>query len=555
MIGIEIKRSGRDGFIILTVLILLFLAMMSTDKESYMAPALEVFLLLYASFSGWSLFERERQENALEYLLSLPLSRLKMLLIKFSVRLFFLAVVLIFHFLIHKEYAIHFLLPFIPFFLLFLTVFMLSFTLSLSLKGFLTTFFISLFLSVGLYQFIGRLDFSKSQTHMALQTLVSYLVIPVIFVFFFRKVDIKPISYFNRKYIPLFVVAVFLVFGVTYLTTHVSWWHCYLSDDGELFRVSRKKTVMIDQDGNKQIVNHSLEPLLQRNRNLYASLYGGQDRSGKLVRFDLNSREFHNLATIEPGYWFHSFIDTRAVFKDKIYFLLTNRNHKRYKILEIGKNQSRVIPVKGDFGKEKFHMICGVSGNPLQFIVMTLSPSNHATGSRVFRIREDGSADFLFAAESIAFWEGKLLRFTGEKIILYRAGQSFKEMFSQPGDYRRCRRKFENYIQKKVILKEKNQYYVFDLQDQTMQSLDIRKIPYYYSTIDDDGLRLVWTNGPEISVSTWRNGHLQVENTWYTGIEGLKIIRVFKSGILVYHRNEYEVFLLENGDEGGEPRK
>ena len=78
MVLIELKKVLKDGIIIVIILMLLILALLLTDKDVYLAPALEIFLVLYASFTGWSMFERERQEGAMEYLLSLPVSRIKL---------------------------------------------------------------------------------------------------------------------------------------------------------------------------------------------------------------------------------------------------------------------------------------------------------------------------------------------------------------------------------------------------------------------------------------------------------------------------------------------
>ncbi len=75
MLATETKRIFKDGAIIFMVLAAIFTGIAASDQDVYLAPALEIFLLLYASFTGWSMFERERQENAGEYMLSLPLSR------------------------------------------------------------------------------------------------------------------------------------------------------------------------------------------------------------------------------------------------------------------------------------------------------------------------------------------------------------------------------------------------------------------------------------------------------------------------------------------------
>ena len=95
MIRIELKRVLKEGLIIFLIVAALFAAILNTDKDVYIAPAIELFLLLYASFSGWSVFNREREEGALEYMLSLPVSRPKLLLIKFAPRILLLGLVFV----------------------------------------------------------------------------------------------------------------------------------------------------------------------------------------------------------------------------------------------------------------------------------------------------------------------------------------------------------------------------------------------------------------------------------------------------------------------------
>jgi hypothetical protein len=79
-------------------------------------------------------------------------------------------------------------------------------------------------------------------------------------------------------------------------------------------------------------------------------------------------------------------------------------------------------------------------------------------------------------------------------------------------------------------------------------------MPYYYYLTNQDELRLIWTDGPEISVSVWKNRHMQVENVWFTKINGLKIIRVFQAGVVIYNQKEHQVFSFhKNG--GGEDKQ
>ena len=195
MVLIELKKVMKDGIIIVFILMLIILALLLTDKDVYLAPALEIFLVLYASFTGWSMFERERQEGAMEYLLSLPVSRIKLFLTKLIIRSLPVAVMLIVYHLVHQQFSIHFLFSTQRFILIYITVFLLSASFSLSIKSFLSTFFITLFLSLGLFHFIKLLDVSKNDLNASLQTGFSYLAVLLLFTLMFNKYDIKPISF------------------------------------------------------------------------------------------------------------------------------------------------------------------------------------------------------------------------------------------------------------------------------------------------------------------------------------------------------------------------
>ena len=553
---IELKKVLKDSIIIVFILLLLIMGLVLTDKDVYLAPILEVFLILYASFTGWSMFERERQEGAMEYLLSLPCSRLRLILTKLTIRIIPVAFMLTVYHVVYKQFSIHFLYTDFRFIPIYITVFFLSAAFSLSMKSFLSTFFITLFLSLGLLHFIQMLDYSRSDLSASIQTVGSFMAILLLFVILFNKYDIKPLSYFNRKFIPALILLVMMIFGITYLTGRVKWRHCYLTDSGELIQVSQGKTVISSGLRTNRVISisTSLTPLYEHGGKLYASSWQDNTKNSQLVRIDMTSGEIEQSFRVTPGYWFHDFMDARATIGDRIYFLLTKHGHKEYQILEIDRDKSRIIPVKGDFKDEIFHMICGAVANPLQFFVQTFDPQNHSTGSSLFRILETGQVERLFDAKSVAFWHNRLLRFTDHGMTLYEIENGINEVFKREGEIKKVRRKFENYIQKKVIITIGNTFHIFDLEQQSLEPIQIPKRPYFYYLTDGNDVRLIWTDGPEISVSTWKEDHLQVENVWYTKVKGLKIIRIFKSGIVIYKRNQHEAFRFQDS-KGGEDRR
>ncbi|MCU0236772.1 MAG: ABC transporter permease subunit, partial [Acidobacteria bacterium] len=104
MLATEARRVFKDGAVIFIVLAALVAGIRFSDQDVFLAPALEIFLLLYAAFTGWSLFERERQENAGEYMLSLPLSRSRLLLLKFLPRLLAVSLLLLLYLHLHRSW-------------------------------------------------------------------------------------------------------------------------------------------------------------------------------------------------------------------------------------------------------------------------------------------------------------------------------------------------------------------------------------------------------------------------------------------------------------------
>ena len=234
MLRVELRKILKDSIILLLIVIALPVAMAVTEKDMYLAPALELFLILYASFMGWSMFDRERQEGAMEYVLSLPLSRLKLFTLKLLPRLVAVLLVLLAFNFIHESFAMHFLIPYFNFAFLYLTVFFISLSLSLSMKSFLGTFFLTVFLSAGLYSFIKWVDYAIGERRPAVQTFFTLLVVPLFFLLMFRRFDIRPISHFNKRFVPGLIAIVLAVFGITYLTTRAQWGHYHLTADGHL---------------------------------------------------------------------------------------------------------------------------------------------------------------------------------------------------------------------------------------------------------------------------------------------------------------------------------
>ena len=185
MLATETKRIIKDSAIIFMVLAAIFAGIVISDQDIYLAPALEIFLLLYASFTGWSMFEKERQENAGEYMLSLPLSRSRLLLLKFLPRLLSVSLILLIYLRLHQSWQLpSFLSPF-DFSILYAGFFLLSIAFSISFKNFISAFFTTCLLSIGQVLLIKLLDNSREIAQIIQQVSLAILVYPLLFLFFF----------------------------------------------------------------------------------------------------------------------------------------------------------------------------------------------------------------------------------------------------------------------------------------------------------------------------------------------------------------------------------
>jgi hypothetical protein len=346
---------------------------------------------------------------------------------------------------------------------------------------------------------------------------------------------------------------VIIIFGINYLLNYTLWPFCYLTEDGSSWSVTKGKTVLASENEEKIVIKGSIYPLYEENGQGYAYIFKGKRAAVEFVRIDLNSGKVKKLYQPEKGWWFHSSIDKRLKLGNRLYFLLTSDDHKRYKILELDEEQINIIPVKVNFGDEKIHMICGGMDNPRQFFVTTTIPRGSIIPiyKRVFRIFSNGEGELLSRADAVATWENRILVFINQQMVLYEIGTEPEIIFQMRGKIKKVKRRKSNLIQRKVLLSVDNTFQIFDLDKSEFEILNITRKPFHYYLTPTDEFRMVWVRGNEISVSNWKEGHLQVEDVWYISIEDFRIPKVFSSGVVAYNKKRNEIFRFKR-DQGGD---
>lgn len=552
MVLLEWKRVIRDSSVIVLVLLLISAGLLLTDRDAYLTPAFEIFLLLYSSFMGWSMFERERQEGAMEFYLGIPVNRYLMLLFKFLPRFGAILLVLAYYWGVRSWFSFPFILTEAQFSIAYGALFFISFAFSLLLNSFLGSFFLSASLFVGLSYFVKYLEYSLTNAQAMLQAGLWLLSLPLVFIALYRTLDIKPISFFHKKLAPAFLITILLVFGANYLLTGSNWWNYYLTADSYLMKASADETVIERPGSELQVVKGRISPVLETENYIIAATRGdGKRYPGQLVKLDIGTGGIEILFAAENGWWFHEGPTGKlgAFAGGKYYFLLTDKDHLKYKILALDGKETRLIPLNIVLPKnERFHRVYHAIADPVQLFLVS--------DQAVYRVSEDGKTERLWDADDMEAWGNRIIVFKDGNATLYQVENGMPRIVWQAGNHsRKLRCRFGRCGHRRILYKTENQAYIMDLETLVREPIQLNSTPYYYLDTPQ-GIRVVWVSGSEITVGEYKEGHMTVESVWYSQLDGFRLFLVFKSGVVVYNRNKHEVFrFVKDGNSGQNSRE
>lgn len=552
MITIELKRILREGVIIALILAALVTGILTTDKDIYLVPALEIFLLLYAAFAGWSLFDRERNEGAMEYLMSLPVSRTRLFRIKFIPRLLSVSFLLLVYMLLYGDFGMFSLVPFLDFAVVYTAFFLVSMSFSLSIKSFIGAFFLTSLLTLGLAFITYVIEPERSILSVLFQANLLVLVFPVLFFLAFQRFDIKPVLSFNRRFLFHCIGGVLFVAAMTYFLM-ADRWCCYtLTQQGEIFRASRfiDATEFSGKTHVHRLPGH-LAAMQQDGRFMYCMENDWKDENGerasRVMRLNLDSGNVEYLAEF-PGFCFTTGVHGRSgVFHgSRIYFLMVKYSKKEYSILEVERIGTgvREIPIVGKIEKGKrFSHLAFVNGSPLQFYIFSHGNLYRFDGS-------GGALDSMIEANGIATWKNRLLAFNKEGMTLYDVNGGLKEVFKKTGSLVLMDRKFDGLGStgcRWVIYRDRGNggYYCFDLKDTVNRKIKLKTRPYDYLEVGGKFL-IVSVIGYDITVDELREGKIVNRHKWTIDVgPGWRRTQAFPAGIIVNSNKEYNKFLFK----------
>lgn len=305
------------AFLIITTII---------SNQSYLSvffPLFQFGLIFGAFFMGSSLFSLEHSQRGMEYLLSLPYSRLKLISLKIIPRLIAVLIFFVAFLILHKSGGEDFAaLSFASFIFTYFSLFLISLSLSANSQNFLVLFVSSLFslfiyfelLSLVIflvilmkripyyrmsykYFFTGQLG-PYLNGFILLAAAVLLLPLLVSFVLSFKKFDIRPAKVYNKRYFKFFTPIFIFCFIISFLFAsqgiHIGYKQYYLTQDHKLIEFHPYSGTKIYEDNKVHKVKGDFDfswPYLEDNEYVYERAFSKITRSyNKIIR--LNTSDY-----------------------------------------------------------------------------------------------------------------------------------------------------------------------------------------------------------------------------------------------------------------------
>lgn len=286
-------------------------------------PLFQFGLLFLAFFMGSSLFSLEHGQRGMEYLLSLPYSRLQLIGFKILPRIIAIMIFFIALWILYnrggEDLAA---LAFVSFTFTYFSLFLISLSLSANSQNFLVLFvasFFSLFVCFGLLFLIlwlfmqikgipsSPLFFKYFFTGEYTTYLTGFILIAAIvlllpflvsFILSFKKFDIRPAKVYTKRYFKFFTPVFIFCFLISLLFAsqgiHVGYKQYYLTQDLKLIESHPYSGTKIYEDNKVHKVKGDFDfswPNLEDNEYVYEKTYSKIARSyNKIIR--LNTSDY-----------------------------------------------------------------------------------------------------------------------------------------------------------------------------------------------------------------------------------------------------------------------
>lgn len=411
-------------------------------------PVYQVAMFIFAVVTGLTLFSAEKRQGGMEYLLTLPLSRMRLLGLKVLPRFVALGVFSILLWLLLRLYTVGsgksvdslMILPTLYLVYLVFWVFIISVSLSafhdniiLLAVGILFIFLAHSLLIANLqtilWQVFGQYLEMNFLWFAALSVIGFLIPFAVPFVLAFRKFDIHPAGRFNRKYLKvfvpllvvcLFISAFFVYSGVAYGYDYKFY---YLTSNHKLIEFDWKTTYIYDRDTRTELPSGDVYPWMCFNKCdcggwLYLKTRSGYDQH--YIRLNIADNSVETLYTLKGpsfyrvwDYWF---------FKDRLVFFEGSYSGENLMLVVVNVETKAAIKIKLPVPlQEKFRTMQAIGAVEDNGKRSWLVYGEKASKGPLFRVWEDGSSqDLGLKGRSPHYINGILISLEKEGMVFSR---------------------------------------------------------------------------------------------------------------------------------------
>jgi len=340
-------------------------------KEIFVA-VYQVGLLIFAMVSGLSIFSSERNQGGLEYVLTLPMSRYRLLASKIIPRLGALTLLYLLYILfsgLTGARGFSGLLPGLPSGMLLyavFSIFCLALSLSLTHENFVLLAMVSLFTALihffFLFGFLYTIIENGFHRHIYYQapwapmTGFITILLPLLVAFFsaFKKYDISGSRGFNTRFRKVFVPMMILGFVISstlvYSISKPQYQRYYLTQDNSLIRYNHNKATIHAGETERTIQNgEGIIKFIHEDPNYFYS-FSYMTKNRGITRIDKKTLQEESLYNNPDFYFTHSsilnhknklaFIESSSGFYGKEYLVVLDLKTRAIKRISL----ERLLP-------------------------------------------------------------------------------------------------------------------------------------------------------------------------------------------------------------------
>ncbi len=557
-------------------------------------PLLQYGLIFWALFMGISLFSSEQGQRGMEYLLSLPYTRIHLIGLKILPRVVALVALYCFCWLLYiKGGGNAAVLHHFAFTILYFAAFFIALSYSASSDNFLVLFVFTIFSMMAYLGILSGIFWATLQAKgyvfyefeimpfftEGLDSFLENLIVPVsigillpfliaLFVSF-KKFDVRPVKTYNvrflKVFIPLFIAGLIGGFVFSHQTLDIGYTHYYLTQNLQVIESNSYSGVNI-YDGQKvyRVNTDGNYDRLSWEENGYVYFGDG----GRLARLNTREHTMELLYEAPRGKWIYW---RTWGYEQTMVFVESKRDYTglQFVLLDIDSREVRKIPLTREIlGEDSYWIIFGADRfEGRRYWLM------HPGGSRgdkpIYQLWEDGQIDSVGTSQKWPCYINRALFSYGENVIevsQYKEGR-FEVLRSIPNEddlhfgwYLHYQRKLTNSPVKEIYgrrvfrpLKGENagrnyctKYARLNLDNFEIEELaDSENYLHFFSPNPDSFYALEWDDSVhEVKIYEVNGETLRLLKTFkdVNPAHGLNDVDIAESGLLVKRGKKIKVY-------------